>query len=269
MADGTPPRRLQELLAVSALGGLVNVVGLVAFGHHHHHGHSHSHGGGGGGCSGGSHKKTDEHSHSHSHSHSHDHGHQNENMQGIFLHVLADLMGSVAVVASTLLTMYTGYAWWDAAAGLLVSVLIVLAAWPLVGSSARNLLLAIPEPVEYNLRNTLAGIAQQRGVVGYSVPKFWMDDTAAAGQHHHHHHHHHDGDGGHGGGSGEKLRGIVHVVAAKGAGLDDVRDRVREHLARNGMDVVVQVEREGDSSCWCGAGRLAPPATGLSSPWAF
>ncbi|CRK38408.1 hypothetical protein BN1708_020524, partial [Verticillium longisporum] len=39
MMEGTPPKRLSELLTISVLGGLVNVVGLVAFGHHHHHGH--------------------------------------------------------------------------------------------------------------------------------------------------------------------------------------------------------------------------------------
>ncbi|RXG49916.1 hypothetical protein VDGE_00609 [Verticillium dahliae] len=253
MMEGTPPKRLSELLTISVLGGLVNVVGLVAFGHHHHHGHDHGHSHGGGSCP--SSKKTDDHhdhdhGHSHDHSHDHDHGHHNENMHGIFLHVLADLMGSVAVTISTILTMYTGYTWWDAVAGIVVSVLIVLAAWPLLISSGRNLLLSIPDRVEYSLRNTLAGITQQRGVVSYSVPKFWIDDILTAQ-----------------GGAGEKLRGIVHVQAARGAAIDDVRDRVREHLLAHNIDIVVQVEREGETNCWCGAGRLLSPA--VVSPRGF
>ncbi|KAM0285956.1 hypothetical protein ACHAQH_001143 [Verticillium albo-atrum] len=250
MMEGTPPKRLAELLTISVLGGLVNVVGLVAFGHHHHHGHDHGHSHGGGSCP--SSKKTDDHhDHDHAHDHGHDHGHHNENMHGIFLHVLADLMGSVAVTISTILTMYTGYTWWDAVAGIVVSVLIVLAAWPLLTSSARNLLLSIPDRVEYNLRNTLAGITQQRGVVSYSVPKFWIDDILTS----------------QGGGTGEKLRGIVHVQAARGVAIDDVRDRVREHLLAHNIDIVVQVEREGEVGCWCGAGRLLSPA--VVSPRGF
>jgi solute carrier family 30 (zinc transporter), member 5/7 len=243
MVEGTPPKRLSELLTISVLGGLVNAVGLMGFGHHHHHGHDH-----GGSCPS-SNKKDDDHKHSHAHG-GHDHGHHhNENMEGIFLHVMADLMGSVAVVISTLLTMYTGWTWWDAVAGIAVSVLIAMAAWPLLKSSARNLLLGIPAGTEYNLRNTLAGIVQQRGVVGYSVPKFWVDDIQSAA------------------GGRETLRGIVHVVAARGAGLEDVRDRVREYLLSQDMDITVQVEREGDTACWCGSGRLTSPV--LLSPRAF
>lgn len=244
MVEGTPPKRLTELLTISVLGGLVNAVGLLGFGHHHHHGHDHGHGHSHGGCSS-SNKKDDDHHHGHDHGHDH----HNENMEGIFLHVMADLMGSVAVVISTLLTMYTGWTWWDAVAGMAVSVLIAMAAWPLLKSSARNLLLSIPPTTEYNLRNTLAGIVQQRGVVGYSVPKFWIDDIQSSS------------------GGREKLRGIVHVVAARGVGLEDVRDRVREYLMRNDMDIMVQVEREGDGTCWCGVGRLASP--GLMSPKAL
>lgn len=60
-----------ELLVVSVLGLLVNVVGLFAF--------------------------------DHGHAHSHDHD-SNDNMRGIFLHVLADTLGSVGVIVSTLLT---------------------------------------------------------------------------------------------------------------------------------------------------------------------
>jgi zinc transporter 5/7 len=103
-------------------------------------------------------------------------------------------------------------------------------------SSAKRLLLGIPDDIEYNLRNTLAGIVQQRGVVGYTVPKFWLDDRSSRD-------------------SGDRLLGIVHVVAARGASLDDVRERVGEFLSQQGMDVVVQVEREGDATCWCGSGR--------------
>ncbi|CAG7561547.1 unnamed protein product [Fusarium equiseti] len=228
--EGTQTKRLGELFIVSTMGLLVNLVGMMAFGHHHHHGHDdhdHSHGGG---CS----------------------GHDNENMHGIYLHILADTLGSVSVIVSTILTSFWGWAGWDPLASCFIAVLIFLSSKPLVYSSAKRLLLSIPEDTEYNLRNSLGGILNQRGVVGYSSPKFWRDDHSASP-------------------TGGKLLGVVHVVAARGAPLEDVRDRVREYLLREGADVVVQVEREGDNSCWCSRrGIPATPATPtLASAKAF
>lgn len=239
--EGTQTKRLGELFVVSTLGLIVNLVGMMSFGHHHHghdHGHSHGH----------SHSHDDSHAHekhgcdSHGHSHGHGHSHDNENMHGIYLHVLADTLGSVSVIVSTVLTSIWGWAGWDPLASCFIAILIFLSAQPLVYSSAKRLLLSVPETTEYNLRNSLGGILQQRGVVSYATPKFWMDDRS-------------NPDG------GDKLLGIVHVVAAQGAALEDVRDRVREYLLKEGMDAVVQVEREGDNSCWCTRRGPAPPTT--------
>ncbi|RFU72409.1 cation efflux zinc transporter [Trichoderma arundinaceum] len=234
--EGTQTKRLGELFVVSSLGLAVNLVGMMAFGHHHHghdHGHSHGHSH--------NHAHGEKHDHgcgSHSHGHSHDHDHENENMRGIYLHVLADTLGSVSVIVSTVLTSFWGWSGWDPLASCFIATLIFFSAQPLVFSSARRLLLTVPEGVEYNLRNTLAGIGQQRGVVSYSTPKFWMDD--------------------HG---GDKLLGIVHVTVARGAALEDTKDRVREYLLREGIDAVIQVERDGDNGCWCSRGRaIANPA---------
>jgi len=229
--DGTQTKRLGELLVVSTLGLLVNLVGMAAFGHHHHHGHG-----------------------GHDHGHSHDahghggcgghggHSHDNENMHGIYLHILADTLGSVSVIVSTILTSFWGWSGWDPLASCFIAALIFLSARPLVISSAKRLLLSVPEDVEYNLRNSLGGILQQRGVVSYAAPKFWMDDRS-------------------GGDAGDKLLGVVHVVASRSAALDDVRDRVNDYLLKEGVSAVVQVEREGDNSCWCtrGRGLNAPP----------
>lgn len=237
LLEGTQTKRLGELFVVSTLGLVVNLVGMMAFGHHHHGGHDHGH----------DHGHSHDHDHGHSHGghdcHGHSHGHDNENMHGIYLHILADTLGSVSVIVSTVLTSFWGWAGWDPLASCLIAVLIFLSSKPLVYSSAKRLLLSISEDTEYNLRNSLGGILQQRGVVGYSSPKFWRDDHSASA-------------------SGGKLLGIVHVVAARGAPMEDVRDRVREYLLKEGIDVVVQVEREGDNSCWCSRrGVAAPVAT--------
>jgi zinc transporter 5/7 len=121
-----PEINTNRLLIVSVAGFAVNMIGIFAFSH----AHAHAHGGGGGGCAmsqpapvkeqrphGHSHDAHDHsHGHSHDHGHSHggeqDHGHShkssqhghthsltnNANMKGVFLHVLADTLGSVSVL---------------------------------------------------------------------------------------------------------------------------------------------------------------------------
>ena len=177
---------------------------------------------------------TPSHSHQHTHNnhHHHHHHHGNENMHGIFLHVLADTMGSVAVVISTLLIHYVGWSGFDPIASCIIAVLIFASAIPLVASSASKLLMAVPADTEYDLREALAGLSGLRGVSGYTVPKFWMDE-----------------------GGSSQVRGVVHVMATKQGDLEDVKERCIAYLKGRGMNVLVQVEREGSGRCWCQATR--------------
>ena len=55
-----------------------------------------------------------------------------ENMRGVFLHVLADTMGSVGAIASSLLARQLGWRWPDPICSLLVAGLIVAVALPLL-----------------------------------------------------------------------------------------------------------------------------------------
>lgn len=256
--------RIGELLIVSIAGLLVNLVGIMAFDHGHAHGHDHGH--------------------------DHGHSHGNENMHGIFLHILADTLGSVAVVISTILVHFSGWAGYDPIASCLIAILIFASAVPLVTSTAKTLLLTLPADVEYNLRDTLGGVSALRGVAGYSAPKFWLDDTSTGDDHHHHDHHGHDHHGhshGHSHGHNHshshshvhgpsekhnhcadhdhhdhddhgkhspRVLGVIHVIASRGADLEDVRQRTVDYLREKNMNITVQVEREGDGRCWCGGG---------------
>ncbi|KAL4982321.1 cation efflux family-domain-containing protein [Aspergillus falconensis] len=272
LSSGSQMHRLGELLAVSVAGLLVNLVGIMAFDHGHAHGHDHGHG--------------------HGNSHSHSHG--NENMHGIFLHILADTLGSVAVVISTILVHYSGWAGYDPIASCMIAILIFASAVPLVSSTAKSLLLTLPADVEYNVRETLAGVSTLRGVVGYTVPKFWLDDTEKSSGHSHchghghghgnnhghshshshshshdhdhdhdrndshtHSHGHHNHDHGHDHSHVNDIPpvlGVIHVTASRAADLEDVRKRAVEFLKEKGMDILVQVDREGEGRCWCGGG---------------
>lgn len=265
LSSGSEMHRIGELLVVSIAGLLVNLVGIFSFEHGHHH---------------------------HGHDHGHDHSHGNENMHGIFLHILADTLGSVAVVISTILVHYSGWSGYDPLASCFIAILIFASAVPLVSSTAKTLLLTLPADTEYNVRETLAGVSTLRGVVSYTVPKFWLDDTGSSSSHSHSHGHDHDHSGGceshqdhshqHDQGHGhnhshshahshdhahhdhdhdhdherknQKVFGVIHVVASRGSDLEDVRQRTVDYLREQDMDIVVQVERDGDGRCWCGSG---------------
>jgi len=226
-------------------------------------------------------------------------------MQGIFLHILADALGSVAVIISTLLTKYYGWSGWDPIASCIIAILIFASAIPLVKSSGMRLMLSLPADVEYGIRNTLQELSSLRGVVGYAVPKFWLEDEGAAhaevhahehdhcdlgsshnhseshkhhhsqlndnhnldhdghlhshGHHNHDHDHDHDHDHGHSHSHdhtprGQKILGIIHIIASRVADLEDVRERTAQFLKSRNMDVVIHIEREGDGRCWCGGG---------------
>lgn len=257
--EGRELRRVQELLVVSTLGLIVNMIGLLAFGHAHaghDHGHSHGH------SHGHDHAHHDD-SHAHaqsplhdhaSHDHkSHSHGHGNENMHGIYLHIAADAGGSLAVILSTCLTLWQPWYLWDPVATIVIAALIFMAAVPLVQESGRKLLLVIPDELEWGLKNALQELVTLRGVTGYAVPRFWVDDAeASADAHGHAHGHGHEHSGA---GNGEaKLQGVIHVFAARIASTEDVRERVVQFFADRNMDIVVQVERENEGRCWCGGG---------------
>ncbi|KAK4696272.1 hypothetical protein P7C71_g1621, partial [Lecanoromycetidae sp. Uapishka_2] len=107
-----------------------------------------------------------------------------------------------------------------------------LPAIPLVKTSARNLLLTVPAGTEYDLREALTGLSGLRGIASYAVPKFWLES-----------------------GEGSEVLGVIHVIAGKGADLEDVKERAIAFLKGRHMNVVVQVEREGNGRCWCQAAK--------------
>ena len=255
-------RHVQELLVVSTLGLLVNMVGLFAFGHAHaghDHGGSHSHDHGGGHSH--DHGHANGHAHGHDCAHDHDHAHKeqsdhhrggndhhNDNMHGIFLHIAADAGGSLAVIISTALTLWKPWYLWDPLATIIIAVLIFAAAVPLVTSSGQKLLLVIPEEQEYSIKSTLQGLGELRGVIGYAAPRFWLDDKDDVGDTHGHDHGHSHGSGG----GKQRVQGVIHVIAAPFADLEDLRERVEQFTLGRNMDLVIQVEREADGDCWCG-----------------
>jgi len=65
-------------------------------------------------------------------------------MEAVSLHVLADLLGSVGVVISTLLLKFFGVVSGDAICSFTISLMILRSVLPLLKSTADDLLLVTP-----------------------------------------------------------------------------------------------------------------------------
>ncbi|CAL4065998.1 unnamed protein product, partial [Meganyctiphanes norvegica] len=154
-----PPVVQTERLLTVAVGGLiVNLFGIVSFSHSHGHGHSHAnHVHDTPGCSD---KAKLKHGHSH-----------NTNMQGVYLHIVADTMGSIAVIISSLLIDWYGWLIADPICSTILALLILLSVLPLLKESAAILVLHTPVDVQSLVLNK---ILEVENVVSCPSPRFWQ-----------------------------------------------------------------------------------------------
>lgn len=76
------------------------------------------------------------------------HDREDVNAAAAFLHVLGDLLGSVAAISAALAVRYLDWLWADAVASLLVSLLILRAATALLRRAAHILLEGVPDGID-------------------------------------------------------------------------------------------------------------------------
>jgi zinc transporter 5/7 len=69
-------------------------------------------------------------------------------MQGMFLHIVADTLGSVGVIISSILIELYGWTSSDPVCSLFIAVMILASVWPLLKSSAMSLLQRVPNGYE-------------------------------------------------------------------------------------------------------------------------
>jgi len=122
------------------------------------------------------------HDHSHA-SESHHEGHSH-NMRGVFLHVMADTLGSVGVIISTLLIHFYGWTGFDPIASLFIAVLIAASVVPLVIDTGKILALDVSER-EHNIEGALKELGNIEGLASFTQPRFWpKDDSSLIGSIH-------------------------------------------------------------------------------------
>jgi len=195
------PEKLKSpelILWVGGMGLLVNLIGLCLF-HEHGSGHGHSHGGsrsthshltdladnneekdvipeitysGNQGASQPLQEKKPKKSGGHGHSHDP----SQMNMKGVFLHVMADALGSVIVIISALIMWLTDWEYKnyvDPGLSLLLVMLILRSVWPLLIESALILLQTVPTHIQVEkLQQKL--MAQVDGVLAVHEFHIWQ-----------------------------------------------------------------------------------------------
>jgi len=191
----------EMILWVGTMGLIVNLIGLCLF-HQHGSGHGHSHG-----LSRSTHshltdladkdekeeipeiaysgqekKQQKKNGHGHGHSHSGGHGHShggdasNMNMRGVFLHVMADALGSVIVIISAVIMWQTEWKYKyyvDPGLSILLVILILKSVWPLLIESALILLQTVPTHIQVDsLQQKL--MAQVDGILAVHEFHIWQ-----------------------------------------------------------------------------------------------
>ncbi|XP_045672432.1 zinc transporter 7 isoform X2 [Phyllostomus hastatus] len=187
----------ERLLLVSILGFVVNLVGIFVFqhgghGHSHGSGHGHSHSlfngsldqahGRGDHCHSHELKHGAAHGHGHSHGHFHSHdgpslkettGPSRQILQGVFLHILADTLGSIGVIASAILMQNFGLMIADPICSILIAVLIVVSVIPLLRESVGILMQRTPPSLETVLPQCYQRVQHLQGVYSLQEQHFW------------------------------------------------------------------------------------------------
>ena len=134
----------ENLILISFIDLLVNIVGLVfAYDHgddsndHHHHHHEHQHNENNEIHDLNKWEEEKEHDH---HEHKHSHEHKNENIYAIYIHILADTLGSVAVLISAFLIKYHKLYINDQICSLFISGMIIASIIPVLKNASMTLL---------------------------------------------------------------------------------------------------------------------------------
>ncbi|KAF8074744.1 cation efflux protein [Lyophyllum atratum] len=120
---------------------------------------------------------TSQHNSGHAHSHSSAHEGHSDNMRGVFLHVMADTLGSVGVIISTLLIQFYGWTGFDPIASLFIAVLIAASVIPLVLDTGRVLALDLSNR-DAAIQRALAELPSIQGLASYTEPRFWPKDAS-------------------------------------------------------------------------------------------
>ncbi|MBN3317356.1 ZNT7 protein, partial [Atractosteus spatula] len=147
----------------------------------HGHGHGHGHHGHGHDDHGHGH---DHHGHGHGHDHQETHCHEDHSntpgkgsskqiLQGVFLHIVADTLGSIGVIISALLMQKYDLMIADPICSMLIAILIGVSVVPLLKESIGILMQRTPPSLDHTLPECYQRVQHLQGVYNLQEPHFW------------------------------------------------------------------------------------------------
>lgn len=146
------------------------------------------------------------------------------NVEGAYLEVLADLIGSIGVIVAALIVLFTGWHYADPIVGAAIGIFILPRAWRLGRRAVRVLVQAAPEDIELDeLRRRLTSIPDVVDVHDLHVWTLTSEMNVAS----------------------------VHLMTPAGADQHGVLDRARSILEEDyGIDhATLQVEPDTHEGC--------------------
>jgi len=145
------------------------------------------------------------------------------NVRGAYLHVISDLLGSVAAIGAALAVRYYGWTIADPIASIVMTVLIIRGAWQLVREAVDVLLEAVPPHIA--LEAVRESIASVPGVASVHDLHVWTVTSGLVAM-------------------------SVHVVVPDGARHQDALEQIHAAMATFGIGhVTVQVEGRALAEC--------------------
>jgi len=137
----------------------------------------------------------------------------------VYLHIIADTLGSVGVIISSLLIQTMGWTTADPICSFCISLLIFVSVIPLLKGSSTALLQCTPGAFDEKMEKCLKTVKKIDGVIGYSQPHFWKVSKS-------------------------NLIGTIHIQVANDANEQKIRKQVRDLFSKKGIkDFIVEIEK--------------------------
>ena len=144
------------------------------------------------------------------------------NMKGAFLHMVADTLVSIGVLLSGIVISYTGFTIIDPIISLVIAVVILFSTWSLLTYSVRLSMDGVPRNVDMDAVSR--ALVAEDGVVSVHHLHVWAMSTTENAL-------------------------TAHIVVRDMSGMEELKHRIKERLAHEGIAHATLEFETGDASC--------------------
>ena len=144
------------------------------------------------------------------------------NMKGAFLHMVADTLVSIGVLLSGIVILYTGFTIIDPIISLVIAVVILFSTWSLLTDSVRLSMDGVPRNVDMDAVSR--ALVAEDGVISVHHLHVWAMSTTENAL-------------------------TAHIVVRDMSGMEELKHRIKERLAHEGIAHATLEFETGDASC--------------------